>query len=78
MFTDRDDALNYFQFAGISGCIVTFFASPIYGKVIDKFPCKVVVPLGYLLKGLVALGYYFIEDPKTSYWAMTVPFLTVC
>ena len=77
MFANDGDALNYFQFAGISGCVVTFFAAPLIGKMIDRWSAKGVVPGIFFFKALVNLGFFFIPSPKMAIWSLLVPFCAV-
>ena len=36
-----------------------------------------MIPLIYILKGSIFLGYYYIEDPKSVQWYIMAPLMTV-
>jgi predicted MFS family arabinose efflux permease len=77
IFADEKTALGYFQFSGIAGSLVTFFASPLVGKFIDRCSPVVVTPVLLTFKSLVLLAFYFIPDPRMPIWACVAPFMAV-
>lgn len=73
LIKNKDDINFYYQYQGVSGCVLSFIFLYIFGKLADNLPAKIMVPTSFVLRGIFYSLMYLVESPDSLLFYTVTP-----